>query len=144
MISNIKATEGAGESVLKKRIHEGSESIMFGVLQESQYMYPFKSSVREIVSNCLDSVTEKVNSLKILNGEIKVEDLYIVKEGTEFSDSSFNAEYYNPAWLSPNNKVTIQYIDNDTPTRDRIKFIDRGVGLGRSRLINYFSLGYIK
>jgi hypothetical protein len=31
---------------------------MFSVLQETQYVYPFKSSVREIVSNCLDSVTE--------------------------------------------------------------------------------------
>jgi hypothetical protein len=33
-------------------------------------------------------------------------------------------------------------IVNDTPTRDRIKFIDHGVGLGGERLINYFSLGY--
>lgn len=142
MISNIKATEGLGDSVLKKKIHEGSESIMFGVLQESQYMYPFKSSVREIVSNCLDSITERNNSIKIIKGELKVEDLYIVKEGTEFSGSSFNAEYYDLNWLSTNNMVTILYIDNDTPTRDRIKFIDNGVGLGGKRLINYFSLGY--
>lgn len=142
MIPNIKATEGAGSSVLKKVIHKGSESIMFSVLQETQYVYPFKSSVREIVSNCLDSVTERNNSLKIINGEKKVEDLYIVKEGSEFSGSSFNAEYYDPLWLSDDDMVTILYIDNDTESRDRIKFIDNGVGLGGSRLINYFSLGY--
>jgi hypothetical protein len=59
MIPNIKSSEGIGDGVLKKVIHAGSESIMFSVLQETQYVYPFKSSVREIVSNCLDSVTEK-------------------------------------------------------------------------------------
>jgi hypothetical protein len=56
------------------------------MLQETQYVYPFKSSVREIVSNCLDSVTERNNSRKI----ICFSDLYIIKEGTEFSGSGFN------------------------------------------------------
>jgi hypothetical protein len=65
MIPNIKSSEGIGDGVLKKVIHAGSESIMFSVLQETQYVYPFKSSVREIVSNCLDSVTERNNSEKL-------------------------------------------------------------------------------
>jgi hypothetical protein len=142
MIANVKSTEGIGDSTRKKGIHAGSESIMFSVLQETQYMYPFKSSVREIVSNCLDSITERNNSLKILSGELKEEDLYIKKEGSEFSGSSFNPEYYSEKWLSDNDMVTILYIDNDTATRDRIKFIDEGVGLGGARLINYFDLGY--
>jgi hypothetical protein len=64
------------------------------------------------------------------------------KEGTEFSGSGFNADYYDLNWLSNNDNVQIVYVDNDTPTRDRIKFIDHGVGLGGERLINYFSLGY--
>jgi hypothetical protein len=64
MIPNIKSSEGIGDGVLKV-IHAGSESIMFSVLQETQYVYPFKSSVREIVSNCLDSVTERNNSRKL-------------------------------------------------------------------------------
>jgi hypothetical protein len=115
---------------------------MFSVLQETQYVYPFKSSVREIVSNCLDSVTERNNSRKIINGELLASDLYIIKEGTEFSGSGFNADYYDLNWLSNNDNVQIVYVDNDTPTRDRIKFIDHGVGLGGERLINYFSLGY--
>jgi hypothetical protein len=142
MISNIKATEGIGNSTRKKGIHKGSESIMFSVLQETQYMYPFKSSVREIVSNCLDSITERDNALKIINGEIKVEDIYIEKEGSEFSGSRFKPEYYDKKYLSDDKNVTILYIENDTATRDRIKFIDRGVGLGGTRLINYFDLGY--
>jgi hypothetical protein len=89
MIPNIKSSEGIGDGVLKKVIHAGSESIMFSVLQETQYVYPFKSSVREIVSNCLDSVTERNNSRKIINGELLASDLYIIKEGTEFSGSGF-------------------------------------------------------
>jgi hypothetical protein len=51
----------------------------------------------------------------------------------------FNADYYDLNWLSNNDNVQIVYVDNDTPTRDRIKFIDHGVGLGGERLINYFS-----
>lgn len=142
MIANIKSTEGVGSDVLKKTIHAGSESIMFSVLQETQYMYPFKSAVREIVSNSLDSINEKINSLKIINGELKVSDLFIEKKGDEFKESRFEAEYYNTDWLSDSKKVVIKYIQNDTKTRDRIKFIDEGVGLGGSRLINYFSLGF--
>jgi len=142
MLHNVKSTEGIGESVMKKVIHKGSESIMFSVLQETQYVYPFKSSVREIVSNCLDSITERNNVRKILSGELLASDLYVTKEGTEFSGSGFNESYYDPQWLSSDDKVTVLYIDNDTPTRDRIKFIDNGVGLGGSRLMNYFSLGY--
>jgi hypothetical protein len=56
---------------------------MFSVLQETQYVYPFKSSVREIVSNCLDSVTERNNSRKI-NGELLASDLYIIKKEPSF------------------------------------------------------------
>ena len=144
MIPNIKATEGAGDGILKKVIHKGSESIMFSVLQETQYVYPFKSSVREIVSNCLDSVTERNNYRKIFRGELKPEDIYIIKEGSEFSGSGYNPDYYDLKWLSTEDKVTILYTENDTETRDRIAFIDHGVGLGGSRLINYFSLGYTK
>jgi hypothetical protein len=142
MIGNVKSTEGIGDNVLKKTIHAGSESIMFSVLQETQYMYPFKSSVREIVSNSIDSVNERNNALKILDDEIQVSDLFIEKEGTEFADSRFDREYYDKKWLSDDDEVIIRYIENDTKSRDRIQFIDHGVALGGSRLVNYFSLGF--
>lgn len=142
MIANIKSTEGVGNATIKKTIYAGAETIMFSVLQESQYMYPYKSAVREIVSNSIDSINERNTSLKILSGEIKVEDVYIVKEGDEFKDSSFNKDYYDPQWLSKDDNVYIEYIENATESRDMIRFIDHGVGLGSSRLINFFSLGY--
>jgi hypothetical protein len=70
MIPNIKSSEGIETVSWKKKSYTCPESIMFSVLQETQYVYPFKSSVREIVSNCLDSVTERNNSRKIINGEL--------------------------------------------------------------------------
>lgn len=142
MIGNIKSTSGIGDNVLKKVIHKGSETIMFSVLQETQYMYPFKSAVREIVSNSIDSVNEKNNFFRIMKGELKSSDLYIEKEGEEFADSKFDSSYYDEKWLSKSSEVVIRYIENDTKSRDRIQFIDRGVALGGSRLVNYFSLGF--
>lgn len=142
MIANIKSTEGVGNATIKKTIYAGAETIMFSVLQESQYMYPYKSAVREIVSNSIDSINERNTSLKILSGEVKVEDIYIVKEGDEFKDSSFNPAYYDAQWLSKDDNVYIEYVENATESRDLIRFIDNGVGLGGSRLINFFSLGY--
>ena len=142
MISSIKKTEGIGTGNLKKTIYEGSTSIMFDVLQSSQYSMPYKSCIRELVSNSLDSIMEKKNSLGILNGTLKEEDLYLKKEGEEFKDSSFEADYYDPEWLSDNDIVKIIYIQNDTDSKDRIQFVDEGVGLGKDRLIKFFSLGF--
>jgi hypothetical protein len=61
MIPNIKSSEGIGDGVLKKAVH-GLRVYHVQRASETQYVYPFKSSVREIVSNCLDSVTERNNS----------------------------------------------------------------------------------
>jgi hypothetical protein len=80
MIPNIKSSEGI-ETVSWKAC--GLRVLSCSACQETQYVYPFKSSVREIVSNCLDSVTERNNSRKLW--ELLASDLYIIKEGTEFS-----------------------------------------------------------
>jgi hypothetical protein len=63
MIPNIKSSEGIGDGVLKKVIHAGSESIMFSVLQETSTYT--RSNHQSVVSNCLDSVTERNNSEKL-------------------------------------------------------------------------------
>ena len=141
-ITNIKKTEGVGSGILEKTIYEGSTAIVFDILQNAQYSLPYKSAVRELVSNSLDSIKEKQNAIKIINGEIAIKDLYLSKEGEEYKDSTFDYNYYNPKWLSNNNVASIIYIDNDTELRDRIKFIDEGVGLGQDRLIKFFSLGF--
>jgi hypothetical protein len=61
MIPNIKSSEG-GDGVLKK-LYMRAQSLSCSAC--FKYVYPFKSSVREIVSNCLDSVTERNNSEKL-------------------------------------------------------------------------------
>jgi hypothetical protein len=95
---------------------------MFSVLQTSTYTVQIISQRNCI--NCLDSVTGRNNSEKLNESCRSVH----YKEGTEFSGSGF-ADYYDLNWLSNNDNVQIVYVDNDTPTRDRIKFIDHGVGL---------------
>ena len=142
MITTMKATEGVGNNTIKKEIFKGSEAIIYDVLQNSQYSFPVKSSVREIVSNGLDSVTEKNNSLKIMSGKMTVEDLYMQKEGEEFKSSNWDSAYYDKKWLNPINEVRITYVENATNLRDAIEFTDTGVGLGMNRLIDSFSLGY--
>ena len=142
MIATVKKTEGVGSGVLKKTIHKGSESIVFDVLQVTQYKYPIKSSIREIVTNCLDSVNERDDSLDILRGELSITDRYVEKEGEEFVESSFDPDYYQKEWLSDEKMVTIEYIEYDTELRDKIRFIDLGVGLGGDRLVNFFALGF--
>jgi hypothetical protein len=92
MIPNIKSSEGIGDGVLKK-LYMRAQSLSCSACFRKPVRIPFKSSVREIVSNCLDSVTERNNSRKIINGELLASDLYIIKEGTEFSGSGFNADY---------------------------------------------------
>jgi hypothetical protein len=112
---------------------------MFSVLQETQYVYPFKSSVREIVIQPRFCHWEKQLQKNYKRRAAGLRSVHIKKKEPS---PGFNADYYDLNWLSNNDNVQIVYVDNDTPTRDRIKFIDHGVGLGGERLINYFSLGY--
>ena len=142
MIATVKKTEGIGSGVLKKTIHKGSESIVFDVLQVTQYKYPIKSSIREIVTNALDSINERNDSLAIIEGKIDITEKYIEKQGEEFAESRFDAEYYDPKWLSTNKMVTIEYVEYDTELRDKIRFIDEGVGLGGKRLVGFFAIGF--
>jgi hypothetical protein len=55
---------------------------MFSVL-ETQYVYRSNHQSEKLYP-LLDSVTERNNSRKIINGELLASDLYIIKEGTEF------------------------------------------------------------
>jgi hypothetical protein len=106
MIPNIKSSEGIGDGVLKSytcglRVYHVQRASGNPVRIPVQI-------ISQIVSNCLDSVTER-NSRKIINGEL-ASDLYIIKEGTEFSGSGFNADYYDLNWLSNNDNVQIVYV----------------------------------
>jgi CTP synthase (UTP-ammonia lyase) len=125
-----------------KEIDEAGLTMVLDNLQVNQYQYPQKSTVREITSNAVDSVVEKNIAIAILTGKNKVEDFYLERDEAVYKSSNFDASYFDLNWLNTeNDKVTIIYEEGDqVNTKDKIRFIDNGVGLGGDRLEGYFKL----
>ena len=126
----------------KKKIEESAVGVVMDILQRFQYQYPIKSSIRELVSNGIDSVTEKNVAKDILSGKAKVSDYYQEIEGELYADSKFDPSYYNLNYLSTDDIVRITYHKNADLEKDYVTITDNGVGLGAYRLSKYFSLGY--
>lgn len=125
-----------------KGIEGSAMQLILDNLQKYQYQYPIKSTVREIISNALDSVSEREVARKILKGTHKVEDFFEQREGEIYQDSKFDPSYYDLKWLSSDARVHMTYMEGNALEKDRVEFRDNGVGLGEYRLIKYFSLGY--
>jgi Histidine kinase-, DNA gyrase B-, and HSP90-like ATPase len=125
-----------------KEINKSATNLMFNVLQQHQYSRPIPSTIREIVSNGLDSITEKRIATEILTGKAKVEDYYIQEEGAIYSDSKFDADYYDLQYLSAVNEVVVIYQEGGEVEKDTVVIRDHGVGLGGKRMEGYFDLGY--
>lgn len=125
-----------------KKIEQSALGLMMDVLQRFQYQFPIKSTIRELVSNGIDSVTEKNVAKQILSGQAQVSDYYENREGELFSDSKFDPSYYDPKYLSDNDKVRVTYHKGSSMEKDYVTVSDNGVGLGGYRLFKYFSLGY--
>lgn len=130
------------EGGFAKEVDSGAMNMLLDVFQKLQYSYPEKSTVRELVSNSIDATREREMARKILTGQAKVEDYYINIEGSEYKDSRFDPSYYDLKWLSDDPRVRIIYREGSALERDRLVICDHGVGLGGSRLMGYFSLGY--
>ncbi|RUP42207.1 MAG: hypothetical protein EKK63_02600 [Acinetobacter sp.] len=126
-----------------KQIDRASFDMMLGVLQGYQYQFPIQSTVRELTSNCLDANSEKSMALDILVKGCPVSKYYIeTTNDPMLEDSQFDASYYDPAWLSEDNKVYIDYYKTPLTERDYITFRDYGVGIGPTRILKYFNLGF--
>jgi hypothetical protein len=125
-----------------KSIEESAMTMILDNLQVSQYQYPEKSTIRELVSNAVDSTKEKFQALSILNGEKQESDFYIRRDGAMFKDSNFNPAYFNQKWLGAETQVQIIYEEGSQLERDKVRIIDQGVGLGGKRLEGYFKLGW--
>lgn len=141
-------------SGVDKEVDSGAIAMMMDNVQISQYSYPVKSTIRELYSNGVDSINEKLVAISILKGESKVEDHYYVP-GTNpeldeaiklnpgvYKDSKFDPLYYDLNHLSPINDVEIKYYDRGNTSRDLLVIKDHGVGLGDYRLHGYLKLGY--
>ncbi len=128
------------DSVIKE-FEEGAHGLALDILQKYQYRYPFKSSIRELVSNALDSHKEREVAREILFGRLDVKDVYVDIEGVLYKDSKFDPSYYDFNYLSDDNKIKVRYIEG--PIRDKIRIEDNGVGLReRDRLPGYMRIGY--
>lgn len=126
----------------EKKIEQSSMGMMLDVLQKYQYQYPIRSVIRELVSNGLDSISERESARSILENKSKVEDHYAEIEGEMYADSHFKPEYYDLAHFSHDEFVHIWYFEGGNSEKDYIEISDNGVGLGGSRLQKYFNLGY--
>jgi len=129
------------EGGMKKQIDAGSFDLMLDVLQKFQYKHPISSTIRELLCNGIDSVTEREEAKLILSNKAKVEDFYEQREGDLYADSKFNPEYYNLDHLSTDSTIYIEYYVGEGVEKDKIVITDYGVGLGGRRLEKYFQLG---
>lgn len=125
-----------------KKMDTSGINMMFDTLQKYQYTYPVKSTVRELLSNGIDSTVEKQTAIKILTGQAKVEDFFVEKEGDLYKDSKFDPSYYDLKWLSGKDTVELRYFVGSNTRKDYVTITDYGVGLGGKRLEKYFSLGF--
>lgn len=137
-VLNQPITEGS--SGFKKEFEAGSEALLFSFVQQDQYQFPIPSAIRELVTNCGDSVREKQMFFEINSGRAKVSDYYVEQEGELYKDSKYDPTYYQEKWLSKtDNKIKLIYKVNNNSQRDTFHIIDTGVGLGGLRLEKSFN-----
>src|SRR6267154_4730787 len=84
---------------MRKMMDEAAQELILDNLQKYQYQFPVKSTVREIISNGLDSISERDVAKKILKGTNKVSDFFEDLEGKIYQDSKFDPSYYDLKWL---------------------------------------------
>jgi hypothetical protein len=125
-----------------KEIESGAMSLMMDILQKYQYQFPVKSSIRELASNGLDSISEREVAKKILSGQNQVSDFFEEREGDLYKDSKFDPDYYDLKYLSTDPNIYITYHVGSGVEKDKVTIKDNGVGLGKYRLEKYFNLGY--
>lgn len=125
-----------------KTIDSGGLQMMFDMAQRYQYQYPIKSTVRELLSNGIDSVAERKTAHRIIKGGEKVEDFFVELEGEVYKDSKFDPAYYDFKHLSSKDKVTLAYHVGSNMEKDRVEIIDYGVGMSAKRLEGYFKLAF--
>lgn len=136
-IVEIQNETGKG---FKKELDSNATALILENLQKFQYKYPIDSTVREVVSNAIDSVREKNIAKAILSGKSKESDFFEEIEGDLYQSSKFNKNYYDLNHLSASDEVIVNYRRGED--RDTFEIIDHGVGLGEDRLEGFFQLAY--
>jgi hypothetical protein len=127
---------------IKKEIDKNSTSLALDILQRGLYAFPIQSTVRELASNAYDAIKERDVAKSIISGETDIEDHFDVTKNTDgiYTDSGFDADYFDLQWLSDDPKAYIFY--EEGKQKDTLRIVDNGVGLGQKRLVGYFQLNY--
>ncbi len=130
------------EDGIKKTIEESSMGIALDILQRGIYSFPIKSTIRELTSNSYDAIKERDVAKNIISGESKVEDFFDVSKDLKgvHANSGWDRDYFDTQWLSDDPYSYIYYEEGNL--RDKLRFVDHGVGLGRERLRGYFNLNF--
>ena len=132
----IESTDG-----IKKTIDKQSMGMALDILQRGLYAYPIQSTIRELASNGYDAVKERETAKAILLGTTKVEDHFdVTKIDGVFHSSGWDPSYFDLNWLSDDPHVYLYYEEGSQ--KDTLRFVDHGVGLGKTRLVNYFMLNW--
>lgn len=132
----IESTDG-----IKKTIDKQSMGMALDILQRGLYAYPIQSTIRELASNGYDAVKERETAKAIILGTTNVEDHFdVTKIDGVFHASSWDPTYFDLAWLSDDPHVYLYYEEGNQ--KDTLRFVDHGVGLGKTRLVNYFMLNW--
>ena len=132
----IESTDG-----IKKTIDKQSMGMALDILQRGLYAYPIASTIRELASNGYDAVKERETAKAIILGTTSVEDHFdVTKIDGVFHASGWDASYFDLNWLSDDPHVYLYY--EEGMQKDALRFVDHGVGLGKTRLVNYFMLNW--
>lgn len=138
-ILNISETV-SGEGI-KKDIDVQSKAVALDILQRGLYAFPVQSTVRELASNAYDAINERDVAKSIIAGASAVEDHFdTTKVGGIYHSSGWDESYFDLNYLSDDKNVYIYY--DEGIQKDTLRIKDFGVGLGKSRMIGYFSLSY--
>ena len=143
-IQEIEINKIQGAVGHKKKIDEGAKKMVFDILQATQYQKPEESTVRELVSNAVDSQREKEIATEILKRKANPGKYFITRDGDQYKDSNWAPTYYNLDHLDQsNNHVDIVYTEKEgVGFCDEFTVTDYGVGIGESRLEGIVSLGF--
>ena len=126
---------------IKKTIDKGSMGMALDILQRGLYAHPIQSTVRELASNGYDAIKEREVAKAILLGTTNIEDHFdVTKVDGVFHSSGWNPTYFDLNWLSNDSNVYIYYEEGNL--KDTLRIVDHGVGLGKTRLVNYFMLNW--
>lgn len=126
---------------IRKNIDKDSMPLALDILQRGLYAFPVQSTIRELASNARDAIVERDVARAILSGKDEIEDHFDVeKVNGIYHSSGWDPDYFDTTWLSNDKNVYIYY--EEGKTKDKLRIVDNGVGLGKDRLVGYFQLNY--